>query len=295
MWIDFAMIIALFQVILIDIVMSSDNAIMISMTTQSLQKHDRKKAILFGVIGAAIMRIVFAFGLASLLDVPVLKIVGGILLFLVGAKLYRQLKTKTSHQKEHHSGNTRWHALGMIIIADLSMSLDNILAVASAAWEHPIALGIGIAISIVLMMTVATGISRLLDRYPHIQWAWFALIVFLAFKLSFAWIVVLTPAAYHIVLYRIIAMIVAVGAVILHRRYITQYEQEEIGIFLYRHAPFIIMSLLAIIAAFLLYGKELYDRFDLHHAVLFTVFFCIFLLVLEMASLEVIKYKVRMK
>ena len=105
-----------------------------------------------------------------MLDIPWVKMVGALLLFGVATKLYKQFRDAEATTKEHKTTTSRWHALGMIMIADLSMSLDNILAVASAAGEHPIALVIGIIISIILMTTIATAISGLLDRYPWIQW-----------------------------------------------------------------------------------------------------------------------------
>ncbi len=290
-----SMVFALLQVVLIDLVMSGDNALMIGVTTQGLKKHDRKKAILLGVLWAALMRIVFAFWLAQLLDIPLVKVFGAVLLFVVAAKLYKQFRNNEEETKQHKSSANRRQALGMIIMADVSMSLDNILAVASAAGEHPVALVIGIVISIVLMTTVANMIWWLLDRFPWIQWLGFALIVFLAFKMLFASIAELIPLDYHVMLYRWIGMVGTFGMIWLHRKYMTAFEHDEVTRILYEHAPFIVTTLLLVVASFLMYGKELHDRLDLHHAVWYTIFTCIFLLALEMASLERVKHKIKIK
>lgn len=287
------MLFALGQVILIDLVMSGDNALMISVTTQWLKKHDRKKAILFGVIGAALMRVIFAFGLAQMLDFPVVKMVGAGLLFVVAIKLYRQFRENEENTKEHKAGTSRWHALGMIIVADVSMSLDNILAVASAAGEHPIALTVGIVVSLVLMSTVATWISKLLERYPQIEWLWFAVIVFLAFKMLFASINDLVSIDYHAVLYRSIGMVGTFGMIYLHRKYMSVFEEQEVTRLLYTHAPFIVTVLLLLVTAFLVFGDRLHDRLHMHQPVWFTLCTCVFLLALEMASIERVKHKVK--
>lgn len=127
--IDASILVALFQVILIDVIMSSDNALMIGVTTQTLKKKDRKKAILFGVIGAAVLRILFAIALSHVLEIPLLKIVGGLLLFGIAAKLYRQFRDQKKNHNKHRSSSKRWQAIGVIMLADISMSMDNILAV----------------------------------------------------------------------------------------------------------------------------------------------------------------------
>ncbi len=291
---SYSMIFALFQVILIDLVMSGDNAMMIGVTTQWLKKQDRKKAIFLGVIGAALMRIVFAFWLAQLLDVPVVKIIWSLLLFFVAVKLYKQFRNDEKNTKAHKTSANRRHALGMIIIADISMSLDNILAVASAAGEHPIALIVWIVISIIMMTTIATAIWWLLDRYPWIKWFWFALIVFLAFKMLFASVANYVPEIFHTITYRLIGMFGTFGMIFLHRKYMSTFEQHEVTKILYNHAPFIITVLLLIIASFLIYWHELQAWLDIHQAVWVTIFTCIFLLALEMASLESVKHKVKL-
>lgn len=288
-------IIALLQVLLIDLVMSSDNALMISMATQTLHKKDKIKAMLFGVVWAAILRILFALVLVHFLQFPILKVVGWLLLFGVAAKLYKQLRNDEEPEKKEKSGTTRWQALGLIIVADLSMSLDNVLAVAGAAGHEPIALIVGIIFSIVMMMTIATVISELMKRFPRIQWLWFAIIVFVAFRMLFAGIQVLIPGDYQTITYRLVGMVWTFGMVFLHRRYLTSFEEHEVAPFLIRHAPFTISILLLIIAGFLLFGEQMHVWFAVHTPLRFTAFVCIFLLALEMLSLEEVRLKIKVK
>lgn len=288
-------LIALLQVLVIDLVMSWDNALMISMTTQELKKKDKVKAILFGVVGAALLRILFAFVLVHFLQFPSLKIIGGVLLLGIAARLYKQLRNNEKKEHTKRVTNSWWEALGMIVLADISMSLDNVLAIAGAAGHEPVAMIFGILISIILMMTVATVISKLIERFPWLQWLGFAIIVFVAFKLLFAGLEVVIPGVYLTVVYWLSGMAIIFGSIILHRYFISGFETHEIAPFLYRHAPFIITLLLLVIAWFLLFGRSMEQRFSIHSPLWFTMLMCIILLAVEMASLEEVKLKIHYK
>lgn len=159
------------NIILIDIVMSGDNAILIGMATRKLEGKERKKAIFFGIMLATVLRIIFAFFAVYLLSMVGIKLAGGILLLYVVWKFYRELRT--AEHAEHHIDAKKsglMAAIYTIIVADVSMSLDNVLAVAGAANENVVALGIGLVFSIFLMAFASHYIASYLDKYPQIQW-----------------------------------------------------------------------------------------------------------------------------
>ncbi len=189
---------ALFQVIAIDLVLAGDNAIVIGLAAAGLPVEQRKKAILLGVIAATVLRIGFAAITVQLLAVVGLLLAGGILLLWVCWKMWRELRT--SHAEEHEatealsdtdhnrdgsvSGKaprkTLRQAALQIVIADVSMSLDNVLAVAGAARDHLDVLIIGLVLSIALMGLAATFIARLLHRYRWIAYVGLAIILYVS-------------------------------------------------------------------------------------------------------------------
>jgi len=195
---------ALLQVIAIDLVLAGDNAIVIGLAAAGLPSEQRKKAILIGIIAATVLRIFFALVTQQLLQIgPVLLIGGGLLLLYVCWKMWRELRT--SHQDEHEAtealGDTDYNADGtvakvgnkkktlaqavwQIVIADVSMSLDNVLAVAGAAMDHPTVLIIGLALSIALMGFAATFIARLLHKHRWIAYVGLAVILYVAIEMT---------------------------------------------------------------------------------------------------------------
>lgn len=174
---------ALMNIILIDLVMSGDNAILIGMATKKLQGEARKKAIFWGVMGATILRIIFSLGVVFLLQVPGLEFLGAILLLYVVWKFYREIRAHEHHDEHGNAGNTFWAAVKMIIIADVAMSLDNVLAVAGASHGNVVNLGIGLIISIVLMVVASGWIAKMLEKYPSIQWIGLFVILFTALEM----------------------------------------------------------------------------------------------------------------
>ena len=189
---------ALLQVIAIDLVLAGDNAIVIGLAAAGLPADQRKRAILVGIIAATVMRIGFALITQQLLQVgPILLIAGGLLLLYVCWKMWRELRT--SNQDEHDAtealansdlnsdgtvgGSPRKtfaQAAWQIVIADVSMSLDNVLAVAGAAREHPRVLIVGLILSVALMGVAANIIARYIERYRWIAWIGLAVIVWVA-------------------------------------------------------------------------------------------------------------------
>ncbi|MCV3241573.1 TerC family protein [Mesorhizobium sp. ZC-5] len=194
---------ALLQVIAIDLVLAGDNAIVIGLAAAGLPSEQRKKAILIGIIAATVLRIFFALVTQQLLQIgPILLVGGGLLLLYVCWKMWRELRT--SHQDEHEAtealGDTDYNADGtvakaankkslgqavwQIVIADVSMSLDNVLAVAGAAMDHPTVLIIGLALSIALMGFAASFIARLLHKHRWIAYVGLAVILYVAIEMT---------------------------------------------------------------------------------------------------------------
>jgi YjbE family integral membrane protein len=193
---------AFLQVIMIDLVLAGDNAIVIALAASGLPKEQRGRAILIGIGAATVLRIIFALTTTQLLRLgPGLLLGGGLLLLWVCWKMWRELRTTVaeSHAADEvlarrdldASGDigegaprkTLAQAAWQIVIADVSMSLDNVLAVAGAALEHPFVLIFGLGLSIVLMGIAATFIARLLQRHRWIAYVGLLIILYVALKM----------------------------------------------------------------------------------------------------------------
>ena len=185
-------LIALFQVLLIDIVLAGDNAIVVGMAAAGLPKEQRRIAIFWGIIAATVMRIAFASITVQLLAIVGITLAGGVLLLWVCWKMYRELR-EGGHDEDTEGSlaaaeakaprKTLSQAIAQILVADVSMSLDNVLAVAGAAKDHPIILIIGLAISVVLMGVAATFIANLLNKHRWIAWVGLLIILYVAGKM----------------------------------------------------------------------------------------------------------------
>ena len=173
-------IIIFFQIILIDLVLAGDNAIIIGMVASQFPIEKRKKIIFWGIAAAIILRIIFTLITAYLLQITGLRLIGGILLLYICYKLYIDVVKNTSeNEKKLNVDNSNFSkAVLTIIIADITMSLDNVLGVAGAAKDHYILLIFGLVLSIILMATAATLISNWIKKYKWI--AWFGLFAILA-------------------------------------------------------------------------------------------------------------------
>lgn len=183
-------LIALVQIIIIDVVLAGDNAIVVGMAASRLPADKRRQVIFWGVTGAVVLRIVFAVIATELLAIVGLTLAGGILLLWVCWKMYREIvrphpdpaaAVVEINAKEGKANF--WNALTSIIVADVSMSLDNVLAVAGAAKGDVWILAIGLTLSIVLMAVVANYIAQLLGRYHWITWIGLLVVLHVAFSM----------------------------------------------------------------------------------------------------------------
>ena len=161
-----------FQIVFIDLILAGDNAIVIGMVASQFPIDQRKKIIFFGIGGAVILRIIFTLITAYLLQITGLRLIGGILLLYISYKLYVDVvKNNSEDNKDIKVDNSNFlKAMTTIIIADVTMSLDNVLGVAGAARDHYLLLIFGLALSIALMATAATLISDWITKYKWIAW-----------------------------------------------------------------------------------------------------------------------------
>ena len=173
-------IIIFFQIVFIDLVLAGDNAIIIGMVASQFPIDQRKKIIFWGISAAVILRIVFTLITAYLLQIKGIRLVGGILLLYICYKLYVDVIKNVKEDKKNIKvdNSTFFKAMTTVIIADVTMSLDNVLGVAGAARDHYLLLIFGLALSIALMATAATLISGWIKKYKWI--AWLGLIAILA-------------------------------------------------------------------------------------------------------------------
>ncbi|MCY4452801.1 MAG: YjbE family putative metal transport protein [Immundisolibacterales bacterium] len=182
--IEFGAFSALVQVILIDLVLAGDNAVAVALAAAGLPAHQRRKVIVTGIALAAVLRVLFALVTVQLLKVPGLLLVGGLLLLWIAWKLALELRhhgpapgdQPAERMRKHAPGKTVRQAMLQILIADFSMSLDNVLGVAAVAREHPVVLVIGLVLSVAFMGFAASLIGRLLERHRWIAWVGVAII-----------------------------------------------------------------------------------------------------------------------
>ena len=204
---------ALFQVVMIDLSLAGDNAVVVGMAAAGLPAEQRGRAIFFGMMGATVLLVLFAGITTQLLKIVGLLFAGGVLLLWVCWKMWRELRSSVAEEREALEALTGYdinadgtiagcaprktlgQAAAQIIIADLSMSLDNVLAVAGAAREHPIVLVFGLSLSVVLMGIAASFIARLLQKYRWLAYIGLAVIFYVAAGMVYRGALELRPIA----------------------------------------------------------------------------------------------------
>jgi len=176
-------LIILGQIIFIDLILAGDNAIVIGMVASKFPVEQKKKVIFWGIGGAVILRIILTMLTAYLLQITGLRLIGGLLLLYIVYKLYTDVIKEQSGDKDIKVDKSSFmKAIWTVLLADFTMSLDNVLGVAGAAGDHYVLLIFGLALSIILMATAATVISRWINEYKWI--AWIGLIAILAVALE---------------------------------------------------------------------------------------------------------------
>ena len=187
------------QVLMIDIMLAGDNAIVVGALAAGLPKDQRRKVILIGIVAALVLRIIFALGVSLLLGIVGLIFAGGLLLLWVSWKMYRELRPagpaggSPEILGDEHAGiapaKSFAGAAWAVAVADVSMSLDNVLAVAGAARDHPGILVVGLILSVALMGLAANFIARYIERYRWIAWVGLAVILYVAGRMIYDGIV----------------------------------------------------------------------------------------------------------
>jgi YjbE family integral membrane protein len=182
-------VIIFFQIVFIDLVLAGDNAIIIGMVASQFDPDLRKKIIFWGIGAAIILRIIFTLITSYLLQINGLKTVGGLLLFYIAYKLYIDViknTTENDQPKVKINNSNFLKAISTVIIADISMSLDNVLGVAGAAKQHYILLIFGLILSIILMATVANIIAKWIIKYKWIGWLGLLAVVVVGVELIYS-------------------------------------------------------------------------------------------------------------
>jgi YjbE family integral membrane protein len=179
---------ALASVVLIDIVLAGDNAVVVGTAAAGLPPRKQRRVIMIGVALALVARVLFALAAVQLLAIIGLLLAGGLLLLWVAWKIWRELQHHGHHDEHAEAGRTAvpktmGSAIMQVAVADISMSLDNVLAVAGAAREHPYIMIFGLLLSIALMAVAAQLIARLIDRHRWIAYVGLAIVLFVAAKM----------------------------------------------------------------------------------------------------------------
>lgn len=264
---------ALANILLIDLVMSGDNAIMIGMAVRALQGRTRRWAIVLGVLLATVLRITLACFATLLLSVTGLQLAGGFLLLYVVWKFYRELR-RPAGVESHAAGHTQsglLAAIWTIVLADVSMSLDNVLAVAGASHGNLVALGIGLVVSILLMGLASNLVARYLDRYPWLQWAGLLAILFVAAEMMLTGSMSVREKLGGVNILPAVIIAAAVVFSVLHVRTITPASEERFKEWL--GGNYLLILVLVAVALFMLtlFGDRLHDWLFAHKPTLFVV------------------------
>ena len=286
---------ALLNIILIDLVMSGDNAILIGMATKRLTWLDRKKAIFWWVAGATILRIIFSLGVVLLMQIPGLEFLGAILLLYVVWKFYREIRAHEHTEEWREWGATFWTAIQTIIVADVAMSLDNVLAVAGASHGNIVNLMIGLVVSIILMVVASGYIAKLLEKYPSIQWIGLFIILFTALDMLEKWFWKALPVdmIYGIPessIFTILLILVIGGFAILQTKYL-KTDHSVFADWAGQNGKTLMVSIFILLILIVNFGGKITDFMSSHHGYKYGFIMICVLGILEILRIEPEKEK----
>lgn len=286
---------ALLNIILIDLVMSGDNAILIGMATKRLSWIDRKKAIFWWVAWATILRIIFSLGVVWLMQIPGLEFLGAILLLYVVWKFYREIRAHEHTEEQKEWGATFWAAIQTIIVADVAMSLDNVLAVAGASHGNIVNLMIGLIISIILMVVASGYIANLLEKYPSIQWVGLFIILFTALDMLEKWFWKALPvnSIYGIPessIFTILLIFVIGGFAMLQTKYL-KTDHSVFAEWAKYNGKTLMVSIFLLLILIVNFGGKITDFMSAHHGYKYGFIMICVLGILEILRIEPEKEK----
>jgi len=273
--------------------MSWDNAIIIWMATKDLDQKYRKKAIIIGIVLATIFRIILAFFTVFLLSIVWLKFAGWLLLLYVVWKFYKELRVwnHEEHIWKTKKESTFMYAIYTIIIADISMSLDNVLAVAGASHDNIVTLWIGLIFSIILMAFASNYIAKSLNKYPQIQWIWLFVILFVAIEMILNGTSDIDSKLHIANLLPFSIFIIWAFFIVLHQKYIKPINEESIKNYLSKNYLKVIIIILSLVLVLIFMWDKIVNYLNSHHALQYSIIFVIMIIILELFS--ILKHKIK--
>ncbi|MFZ3232228.1 MAG: TerC family protein [Patescibacteria group bacterium] len=278
-------LLALANIIFIDVVMSGDNAILIGMATNKLKGKERKTAILTGIMLATLLRLVFASMAVYLMGIVGLKLAGGFLLLYVVWKFYKELRgSSEGHGAEIAAASGLMAAIGTIVIADVSMSLDNVLAVSGAAHGNMAGLVIGLIVSIVLMAFASSAIAKMLDKYPQIQWVGLIVILFVSVEMLLQGSNELENKVVHVNLLPFVALVVGSAFLVLQQKFLKPVSREKMKTWISDRFASVLVVNFALLIVLAHFGDVVTGYLQKHEVLLWSVSFALFLAILEVVS-----------
>jgi len=273
-------LLALINIIIIDLVMSWDNAIVIWMATKNLSPKLRKKAITIWIALATVLRIVLAFFAVALMDIVWIKIVWWLLLLYVVWKFYKELRIEQNKEENINvkQSATLMTALHTIIIADVSMSLDNVLWVSWASHWNMAILAIWLIFSIILMAFASNYIAKKLDNYPSIQWLWLFVILFVAMWMISEW-------THEVVNFNVLPFIIfLLGSffIFLHKKYLEPFEEYKLKAFVDKNYLKILLAFFSLILVFLFFWISILTYLNNNVELLYSLWLICFFAITEL-------------